>query len=252
MAATAQQSELAVAPSPDFFQGRVRVASTTRAFWHCSGSSRDSAAQGLRQLLDAANAEVVFADQVHGSRVGAADIEPSMRTGSGWRLIEACDALWTRRTNAILVSRTADCVPVVVACAASPWLATVHAGWKGTLGRILQNAIRAAAEASIQPDSLRVWIGPCISGSVYEVSEELADRFSGEFHDIGGEFRRGRLLDLAALNRLQALHCGVPAKNICVSDLCTLSSPAVFPSYRRDGECRGQIYTAAILGATAP
>jgi len=244
---TEQGGALVVEPAAGFFE-RVRVVSTTRAFWRAHGSSRDAAAEGLRGVLGLVDGRgaIVYGDQVHGARVGAADAEEPLRSGSGWRMLNACDALWTRHRDTVVVARTADCVPVVVACEQTPWIAAVHAGWRGTLAGIVGETVGAAVACGVDAGALRVWIGPCISGGVYEVSEELADRFSAQFPDFSG-FRDGRLLDLGELNRLQAVRAGVRAENVLVSGHCTLSNPDAFPSYRRDGECRGQIYTAAVL-----
>lgn len=247
LVANDREGAWAVEAAPGFFE-RLRVVSTTRAFWRAHGLSRDAAAEGLRAVLGMADGRggIVYADQVHGARVGAADSEEPVRSGRGWRMLNACDAVWTRRRDTAVVARSADCVPVVVACERTPWIAAVHAGWRGTFEGAVVETIAAAVACGVDAAALRVWIGPCISGDVYEVSEKLADSFSARFAEFSG-FRNGRLLDLGALNRLQALRAGVQAENVLVSGQCTLSNPDVFPSFRRDGECRGQIYTAAVL-----
>ncbi|MDK2971283.1 MAG: purine-nucleoside/S-methyl-5-thioadenosine phosphorylase / adenosine deaminase [Candidatus Sumerlaeota bacterium] len=223
-------------------EGRcVALASTPELHWQREGACLAAA---IREALDAApDTPVLTGEQVHGSVVaevtGAAPHEDFTE-------VPGVDGLWTRQRGVVLVARSADCVPVVLAAPEAGWLAVVHAGWRGTKGRIVEKSIDAAFEAGIVPESMHVWIGPCIGGDVYEVSPELAEEFAAEFASVGYR-RNGRLLDLRRVNVLQASSRGVPERNIAVSAHCTLRSSGRLPSYRRDGECRGQIYTAAIL-----
>ena len=201
----------------------------------------------LRNLLGGSIGEVVFAEQTHGARVAdAGQPAKTTRTGPGWREVADCDGLVTSRPGQALFVRTADCVPILVSDARRPHIAAVHAGWRGTFDRILQRALQLALDTGSQPRDLWVWLGPHIRRDRYEVSPEIMTSFRERFGHLG-EIGRGRNLDLTAVNRLQALDLGIPAAQIGDCGQCTLERKDLFPSYRRDGECRGQIFTGLIL-----
>ncbi len=227
---------------PELSVHSTQPTSTTRAFADTVGASRDELAARLLELVGLEEpGTVVFADQVHGSTVLGPEAK-ALQFGNRWEILPDCDGLWTDRPGRLLAIRTADCVPVVLAATNRPWVAVIHAGWRGTFDHILEKCIRTALKSGIRPGEIGIWIGPAISGEAYEVSPELAGQFRRRFADYG-EFTRDRLLDLPELNRLQALRLGIRPELVSRNVHCTFGEGRLFPSYRRDGECRGQIYT---------
>jgi YfiH family protein len=88
------------------------------------------------------------------------------------------DALMTNVPGLLLVIRTADCLPVLLADEADRAVAAVHCGWRGTEKRILEKAVRAMGEAyGSKPANLRAALGPCIGAACYEVGPEVRDGF---------------------------------------------------------------------------
>ena len=57
------------------------------------------------------------------------------------------DALVTRKSNAVAIVLTADCLPVVFAAADGSEVAIAHAGWRGLCGGILEATLAAMATA---------------------------------------------------------------------------------------------------------
>jgi YfiH family protein len=160
------------------------------------------------------------------------------------------DALTTTEPNILLATFTADCLPALIADAATPRIAVVHAGWRGTLSRILAKTILRLRELGSNPAELSVWLGPAISQANYETSPELADRFRAEFPQCP-EAIDGRLLDLARLNAHQAQEAGVDASRIHAAGVCTFADGAHCESYRRDGADSGRMATVMMLKAAA-
>jgi len=215
--------------------------STTNLFASRAGASVAAAAASLRRALGLAPAApLAFMRQVHGSRV--VDV-----TGEQDELgeIPDCDGLVTSSPGAALVVRTADCVPVVLCDSTRPFLAALHAGWRGTLLGIVPEAIRLALGGGSRPQDLHVLIGPRICQRHYEVSPDLAAEFMRLHGDLGG-FLDGRHLDLGLLNRLQAMALGVPATQVRELGPCTFET-GWLPSHRRDGLNRAQVFTATVL-----
>jgi len=143
------------------------------------------------------------------------------------------DALITYMSGLALSIRTADCYPILLADARTRSIAAIHAGWRGTAGRIVAETIaKMRADFGSDPQDLYAAIGPGIGVCCYEVGEEVARHFGLE--------RRGKI-DLAGINRLQLIESGVPASQIYSVGRCTRCEPEVFHSYRRDGDQAGRM-----------
>ena len=152
-----------------------------------------------------------------------------------------CDAdgLVTDVPGIALAIRTADCAPVLIASKnpRNPAVAAVHAGWRGTFGKIAEGAIQLMRERfGILPEDLCAAIGPCIGSCCYEVSPSLAADFREK---IGGECVIQRpdgsfRLDLKTANKIVLTQAGIAAGDIHISPWCTSCRRDLFFSYRRD------------------
>lgn len=245
MIRTARSEDLVAAPFP--CGCGATVFSTTRRTADGAGLTREGVVALLRQSADPPR-RIVFADQCHSAVIHDADsgADALEERPGGWLLAPNCDGLVSRERGCALIVRTADCCPVIIASEEKPWLAALHAGWRGTLARITSTAIGLALAEGLAASRLHLWIGPCIGGDAYEVSEELADRFAATFGETKG-IRSGRQLDLARVHEVEALEAGIPPENLYRADICTHRQADLFPSYRRDGRCDGQIHTCCIL-----
>ncbi|MFN7920176.1 MAG: polyphenol oxidase family protein [Bryobacteraceae bacterium] len=148
------------------------------------------------------------------------------------------DALYTAEPGAWLVIRTADCVPVILADRRHRAVAVVHAGWRGTVGGVVERALeRLAAEYATAAADVVAAIGPAIQRCCFEVGPEVAERFgmSGRVRvDLTGEIER----------RLAGSGVG----DVASLGACTKCS-AEFHSFRRDGERSGRMQTGVrIIG----
>ena len=177
------------------------------------------------------------------------------------------DASATDKSGLLLAVRTADCAPVLVVDANKRVVAAIHAGWRGTLQRIVSKSIgQMQMEFGCRPVDLLAAIGPTIGVCCYEVGTEVAAAFAAKFTNAAeffDELRTGdepnplqwlnRMppghqpppkkvhLDLPKANRLQLLEAGVLEKNIFVSDLCTSCRPDLLFSYRKERDRSGRL-----------
>jgi YfiH family protein len=122
----------------------------------------------------------------------------------------------------------------------------VHAGWKGTLGKIPEVAIaRMTIEFGCEPADMYAAIGPGICRDCYEMGDEVYDTFAAEWsledaerifskYPANDEAGRGWKyhLDLREANRMTLMRTGVPADHIAVSNVCTMCNVDTFYSYR--------------------
>ncbi|WP_263263862.1 polyphenol oxidase family protein [Pseudomonas entomophila] len=109
--------------------------------------------------------DLLYPDQQHGAGIVEAQ-------GNEMAKAMKADALFTRSTRAIGVI-TADCLPLLVASTQVPFVATIHAGWKGLVAGCISNSIRAFVGAGIDTQALRFALGPSIGSCCYEVSLSL-------------------------------------------------------------------------------
>ena len=186
------------------------------------------------------------------------------------------DAAITRVPGILLGVQTADCLPILLTDPERCVVAAVHAGWRGTLARILAKALgRLRMEFGTPPESVVAALGPAIGACCYEVGPEVAQAYASQFAQARGWFDGpfDRLasgeepnplkwlsmtppghdpppprvrLDLIAANRWQLLDAGVQAANILVSELCTSCRTDLLFSYRREHAATGRLM--AVIG----
>lgn len=150
---------------------------------------------------------------------------------------EGADILMTNFSNLPIGIQTADCLPILLYDSQN-LIAAVHAGWRGTQKRVVQQAIGEMIRRGGKPGGIFAVIGPGISGRCYEVQGDVASQFSNGLTPLPS----GRwLLDLALINRQQMLSAGVPPEQIDQIELCTHCRGDLFPSYRREGEKAGRM-----------
>jgi purine-nucleoside/S-methyl-5'-thioadenosine phosphorylase / adenosine deaminase len=213
----------------------------------------------FQSALDATALKLVSLKQFHSDVVHLFDAPPA----------EPCrgDASATNRAGLLLAVQSADCVPILLVDPKKRAVGAVHAGWRGTLRRIVAKAIgQMQMHFGTKPADLLAALGPSIGGCCYEVGTEVAVEFKSQFPDATewfDELRTGEgpnplqwlnrmppghqpapknvLLDLRKANRGQLLSAGLRLQNIFSSDLCTACRRDLFFSYRKEGPLSGRL-----------
>jgi YfiH family protein len=215
--------------------------------------------------LSAAELKLISLKQIHSDVIHLFDAAPA-EVCQGLPAV-AGDASITNRPGLLLGVQTADCVPILLVDPKKRAVAAIHAGWRGTLARIVVKAIgQMQMQFKSNPADLLAAIGPSIGGCCYEVGTEVATQFLSQFAeapDWFDEFRTGDepnpvqwlnmmppghqpppknvLLDLRKANRAQLLAAGLRAPNIFVSNLCTACRRDLLFSYRKEGPQSGRL-----------
>lgn len=195
----------------------------------------------IARAINIDSKDFVAGEQIHADRVyivkkedrgrGALDYEDS---------IPGTDALLTDKKKLPLISFYADCVPLFLMDPVKKVVGLAHAGWKGTVKRIVQKALISMRESfGSDITDIYVAIGPCISRDIYQVDKQVMDRFKSTFNNwqdfIIPDKQQGYfLLDLKRCNRYLCQVTGVCENHIIVSDLCTYTND-YFYSYRKEG-----------------
>lgn len=161
------------------------------------------------------------------------------------------DAVITNLPNIYLGILTADCVPVLLYDATHQAVAAIHAGWRGTVGRIANRTLTAMSEQyGTRPEEVQVIIGPSISLQAFEVGQEVYDAFEkAGFHmpDIAEPFNKKWHIDLWWANADQLQEMGVPFHHIYCSGLCSVEHANSYFSARTLGLHSGRSLTAIAI-----
>ncbi len=187
--------------------------------------------------LDTDPAWLATAGQVHGSTVRVIDAP---------RHEPFCDGLVTTTPKLLLAIATADCAAVLLADPENTVAGACHAGWRGTVARIVPRTVTRMEEEGADPAQIRAYVSPCLSRSVFEVGPEVATRFDEDFVYRREEWPRPHV-DLKAALRRQLEEAGVPSEAIEVSDCCTMSDSDTFFSYRASDGTTGRMFGAIVL-----
>ncbi len=199
--------------------------------------------KSLCQLLGINDNCLVMPHQVHGCEVRRID-------GPQNDIIEGVDAVMTDIPQVCVGVSTADCIPVLLYDEAHHAVCAVHAGWRGTVLRIVQKGVEAMGDTyGTEPSSLKAVVGPGISLDSFEVGDEVYDQFEEAGFDMSAISRRDAKwhIDLPECNRIQLTECGVDNVNIQMSGICTYQHDDQYFSARRLGIHSGRIYTGIII-----
>ena len=165
------------------------------------------------------------------------------------------DATITREKDIFLCATTADCVPVILYDKRQEIIAAIHAGWSGTLGRIVEKTItEMERQFGSSPGDMIAGIGPAIDMSHYEVGDEVVSRFYDEGFNLSDDslFHRKTPsskchIDLKEMNRKELIRLGVPEDKIEKSPLCTFERDDLFFSARRQTVHSGRMLTGIMM-----
>jgi len=179
----------------------------------------------------------VTMEQVHGNAVAVVHEDSPDRLGP-------CDALITNLPSVALCVLTADCVPILLASHDGAVVAAVHAGWRGTVTRVVEETVRRlTAEYGVLPNHLWAALGPAIGPCCYAVGAEVADaarRTGLDTYCVPLDGTGQCRLDLQAMNRELLLRAGVPESQVCMLRSCTACRSDEFFSHRQSGGRTGR------------
>lgn len=234
---------------------------------HDSGSTVERNRRAFLQSIGATNTKgkhwpLVTLRQVHSDLIHCVKCIPKEHLVG--------DGLVTDTPSILLGIQTADCLPIVLVDTKKRAVGIFHAGWRGTLTRIVEKGVGEMRRwFGTLPRDIRASIGPGIHNCCYEVGDEVRDRFESQFeyaaelfHEIKqsdpirerypllfltarapghSELPRKLFLDLVEANRRQLVNSGVAPKNISASPLCTSCRPDLLFSYRAERGVTGRL-----------
>lgn len=167
------------------------------------------------------------------------------------------DGIITNVKNMVLCTIEADCTPVFILDPINKAIGMVHSGWRGTVNRISENAIKLMCENyGTKIENLLIYFGPSICGNCYEVQDDLIPEFERllDESEIDLVFKKSNnynidkkyLLDVTKAINIRLLKLGIKENNIVRSKYCTYHDN-IFNSWRRDKDRTKQMLTAIML-----
>ncbi len=200
----------------------------------------------------------VIPHQTHGTKVLTIDRNfLILDRASAIEALYGVDATITQEKDIVLCATTADCVPLILYDVRKKVIASIHAGWRGTVGRIVAKTIQEMErQFGSSPGDMRAGIGPSIEMSHYEVGEDVSNRFHDEGFDLKDTTLFSRRnssskyhVDLKEINRRELIRLGIPEDNIEKSSLCTFGREDLFFSARRQTVHSGRMLTGIMMKA---
>ena len=223
------------------------------------GDSEDAIRQNRSLLcrhLGISDDRLIMPHQVHLTEMAVID-EAFLQLSDEERLarLEGVDALMTDVAGVCIGVSTADCIPVLLFDPVHQAGCAIHAGWRGTVQRIVEKAVaKMTAVYGTHPADLVAQIGPGIHLDSFEVGDEVYDAFAREgfrMELISKKYEKWHI-DLPECNRQQLLSVGIPASQIAVSPVCTFQQSDRFFSARRLTVNSGRIFTGIVITSNKP
>jgi len=166
------------------------------------------------------------------------------------RFLDGVDAVMTDEPGLCVGVSTADCIPVLLYDSEHRAVCAVHAGWRGTVARIVQKTVMEMQKRFMtEPQTLSAVIGPGISRDSFEVGDEVYEVFGNAGFDMTEiSTRKDKWhIDLPKCNLLQLVNAGVDPANVTSSPVCTYNHAEDYFSARRLGVNSGRIYSGIFI-----
>jgi len=183
------------------------------------------------------HAELLKIKQVHGTSLVLASHE-----------LQEADAHFSASSHCALQIKTADCIPLLAFSSERKIIMSIHAGWRGVVGKIAELAMEAMQQKGVNPSEIKVVIGPHIRKQSFEVDQpvwvQLMDSIPVDFHHEFTQYfeqtAHGKYyVDLEGIVKLQLRHKGIMESKIESIPYDTLTDFR-WHSFRRDRELSGR------------
>ena len=145
---------------------------------NCGPGSSDNKKNILRNLdivsnkIGAKSKKIVLLNQVHGNKFYYISRNSKLNNNKFQG-----DALITNKRNLPIAVLTADCAPILIYDKGAEMIAAIHVGWKGAYKDIVKKVVEFMIKKGCSPQNITAAIGPCISGSNYQVKEDFIKKF---------------------------------------------------------------------------
>lgn len=167
------------------------------------------------------------------------------------RFIPKTDGLITNKKDIALITRFADCTPIVLFDPFKKVQANIHSGWRGTLLEIVIKGIdMMVSKFGSDSKDIIVVLGPSIDKDSFEVKKDVMELFNNKFNYKDMIYKKNDakyLIDLKLIIENSLLKKGIKRENIVDIELSTYKRSDLLHSYRRDKEKYGLMGLITLL-----
>ena len=221
------------------------------------GSNRGDDPEAVREnyrrvcaLMGAGIDDCVVTKQVHGNAVRVvtkADRHVCMST-----VPYEADGLVTNERGLPIMCFIADCVPALLCDREHSVIAAVHCGWRSSVADILGETVKKMCALGAKPESIHAAMGAAIGRCCFETDDDVPEAvekyLGGETAGLFDRRADGKtMVDLRAANARRLIQLGLKAKNIDLSQECTMCSHEKYWSHRYTKGRRGSQAAAIVL-----
>ena len=163
----------------------------------------------------------------------------------GIEAYNSTDGVITDQKNMILATTNADCILLLLFDPVKRVISNIHSGWKGTLSRISEKAVKKMKEEyNCNPKDIICCICPSIRKCHFEVKRDVEELYYNEFKDLEdidkiitqkpGEEKW--YIDTVEINKQILKQEGLLEENIIDSEICSVCNSDLIHSYRVEKE----------------
>ena len=158
------------------------------------------------------------------------------------------DGLITNKKNIALSTTNADCNLIMLYDINRKVIANVHAGWRGTFKKIIENAvIKMINDYNCNPNDIIACFCPSIRQCHFEVEEDVKNEceeifsYTGKLEEI---IKLGRVeenkqkynINTVLINKILMESLGIKKENIIDCNICSMCNSDYINSYRAQKE----------------
>lgn len=190
------------------------------------------------------NSKVLIDEMSNSFEIIFSEEKPSLKG----EMFKDTDGIVTNQNEMTLMSTNADCNLILIYDPVKKVFGNIHAGWRGTFGKIAKNAIRKMKEEfDCNPKDIICCFCPSIRKCHFEVDTDVANECIKIFENTGrldeiiqeGLIKNGKqkyYIDTLLINKILLIEEGILENNIFDSEICSVCSCDKVHSRRAEGD----------------
>lgn len=167
---------------------------------------------------------IVWMNQVHSPHV--LDVEDQ---DDRMLVLPETDGVLTNKKGQMLITKTADCVPILLWSQEEGYIAALHAGWRGFLAGIIEHFVQVCQKRKLDLGSFSAFLGPHLRVENFEVRQDFIDQLPEEKKSFLKELNGSIFFDITEAVLAELQHFGI--KDVQDSGINTYNNADYF-SYR--------------------
>ncbi len=134
--------------------------------------------------------QIFMGQQMHTSNIEEIHEKCSGKQNGYARIFDETDGFITDKKDIVLMTKFADCTPVVLFDPVCKVHANIHSGWRGTTKHIALKALwKMEKDYGTNPSNVLVGIGPTLTNGEFEVKKDCLEIFQNSFKDMSNYVR---------------------------------------------------------------